>query len=928
MTPVDPSPPLSLPVPADPPRRATVPLIASVVPILGAGVLAAATGSYAMLWFAALGPLIAAATMLDGARAVRRDRRRSLREASAARERVAEEIESRHVAERSALEIRHPDAAALCFADAGVWRPVPGRREALTVGRGLQPSALRVTGGGTDHADVELRTRAVRLDGAPVAVPLADGVAVVGPEPVAEAVVRALVLQACLVRAPDELRVLAAPGPERAWVDELPHSRGGAGLAPRGGLTLAVCGPGAVVLPAADAVVACVRPGDPAPPQCGAVLTMTAPTRATLHHAGETLDVDVEAVAAVQARGAARTLTARSGGADRSGDGPVGLRELLAAPSPPAAQRGTLSAVIGRAERTPVAVDLVLDGPHAVVAGVTGSGKSELLTTWVTSLCAAHPPGDVTFLLVDFKGGTAFEPLRALPHVAGIITDLDEAGARRAVESLRAELRRREAALAAAGARDIREVRGELARLVIVVDEFAALLGMHPDLHAVFTDVAARGRALGLHLVLGTQRSSGVVRDALLANCPLRISLRVTDAADSRAVIGTDAAADLPGGPEARGLALVRRGADDHPQRVRIALADRDLVASIAERCAPVPAVVRPWLPELATRIPLADLVGAAPPPEPGELVIGLADEPDRQRQARVSLGPLDRGLVVLGSAGAGRSTAVSTLAAQVPDDRLLLVPGDPETAWDAVARALAARAGSVVAIDDLDALLARYPLDYAQAIAERIERLARGAGDAGVRIVVSVQRLTGTCARIVELIPRRLLLASASRTDHLAAGGTGELYRRHLPAGRGELDGRAVQVALARSRAAPQAAPIPEWQPSGRLTGVVVRTGTRLPPSVSSGHDVVELRTVADPSAIRNARSTVVVGDPEAWQRAWRVLDVVREENDLLIDASCAPDYRSLTGDRELPPYCTPGAGRAWLVSPGAASIRVLLPA
>jgi S-DNA-T family DNA segregation ATPase FtsK/SpoIIIE len=924
MTPADPSSPLSLPVPVDPPRRAAVPLIASVVPVVGAGALAAATGSYAMLWFAALGPLIAVATMLDGARAVRRDRRRSLREAATARVRVSQEIESRHVAERSALEIRHPDAAALCFADGGVWRPVPGRREALTVGRGPQPSALRVTGGGSDPADVELRTRAGRLDRAPVAVPLADGVAVVGPGPVAEAVVRALVLQACLVRAPDELRVITAPGHERTWADELPHSR--AGGAARGRVTLAVCGPDAVVLPPADAVIARVRHGDPVPSQCGAVLTMTGPTRATLHHAGETLDVDVEAVAAVQARSVARAVSARSGGADRSGDEPLGLRELLAAPSPPAAQRGTLSAVIGRAERAPVAVDLVLDGPHAVVAGVTGSGKSELLTTWVASLCAAHPPGEVTFLLVDFKGGTAFEPLRALPHVAGIITDLDDAGARRAVESLRAELRRREAALAAAGARDIREVRGELARLVIVVDEFAALLGMHPDLHAVFTDVAARGRALGLHLVLGTQRASGVVRDALLANCPLRISLRVTDAADSRAVIGTDAAADLPGGAEARGLALVRRAADDHPQRVRIALADRDLVASIAERCAPVPAVGRPWLPELATRIPLDGLVGAAPRPEPGELVIGMADEPDRQRQVRVSLSPLERGLVVLGSAGTGRSTAVAALAAQVPDDRLLLVPNDPEAAWDAVERAAAASAGSVVAIDDLDALLARYPLEYAQAIAERIERLARGAGDAGMRVVVSAQRLSSASARIVELIPRRLLLASANRTEHLAAGGTAELYRRQLPAGRGELDGRAVQVALARGRPAPQAAAVPEWQPSGGLTGVVARTGTGLPRSVPAGHDVVDLRTVAEPSALGDARSTGVIGDPETWQRAWRVLDVVRGDHELLIDASCAPDYRSLTGDRELPPYCAPGAGRAWLLRPGAPSVRVML--
>ena len=135
----------------------------------------------------------------------------------------------------------------------------------------------------------------------------------------------------------------------------------------------------------------------------------------------------------------------------------------------------------------------------------------------------------MSFLLADFKGGTAFDALAGVPHVTGVITDLDGAGARRAIESLRAEVRWREAAIAGAGARDILDPRVDLPRLVVVVDEFAALLGDHPELHAVFTDVAARGRALGMHLVLGTQRAAGVIRDSLLANCPLRISLRVTD---------------------------------------------------------------------------------------------------------------------------------------------------------------------------------------------------------------------------------------------------------------------------------------------------------------------------------------------------------------------------------------------------------------
>src|SRR5690606_25871109 len=121
---------------------------------------------------------------------------------------------------------------------------------------------------------------------------------------------------------------------------------------------------------------------------------------------------------------------------------------------------------------------------------------------------------------------------------------LDGDGARRGVTSLRAEMRHREEVLARAGAREIGDPALRLARLVIVVDEFAALLAEHPELGDVFIDIAARGRALGMHLVLGTQRAAGVVREALAANCPLRLSLRVADAADSRAVVGVADAAE------------------------------------------------------------------------------------------------------------------------------------------------------------------------------------------------------------------------------------------------------------------------------------------------------------------------------------------------------------------------------------------------
>ncbi len=104
----------------------------------------------------------------------------------------------------------------------------------------------------------------------------------------------------------------------------------------------------------------------------------------------------------------------------------------------------------------PVWLDLVAQGPHALIAGTTGSGKSELLVAWVVALAALNPPSRLSFLLVDFKGGAAFAPLADLPHVVGILSDLDGRLAARAVESLRAELRRRERLLADRAARSDR----------------------------------------------------------------------------------------------------------------------------------------------------------------------------------------------------------------------------------------------------------------------------------------------------------------------------------------------------------------------------------------------------------------------------------------------------------------------------------------
>ncbi len=224
------------------------------------------------------------------------------------------------------------------------------------------------------------------------------------------------------------------------------------------------------------------------------------------------------------------------------------------------------AAVVGSGPHGIHSIDLSRDGPHVLVGGTTGSGKSEFLRTLVVSLTISSPPSDLTLVLVDFKGGAAFGPCADLPHVVGLVTDLDDHLAARALTSLRAELRRRERMLAEAGAQDLEayalspRARFEpMPRLVVVVDELRTLVDEVPEFVSGLVRLAAQGRSLGMHLVLATQRPAGAITAEVQANVSLRIAFRVRDRADSVAVVEDGAAADLPATTPGRAVA---RGAD------------------------------------------------------------------------------------------------------------------------------------------------------------------------------------------------------------------------------------------------------------------------------------------------------------------------------------------------------------------------------
>ncbi|RCG21389.1 cell division protein FtsK [Streptomyces diacarni] len=383
------------------------------------------------------------------------------------------------------------------------------------------------------------------------------------------------------------------------------------------------------------------------------------------------------------------------------------------------------AAVIGVSFDGPFTIDLVRDGPHGLVAGTTGSGKSELLQTLVASLAVANRPDAMNFVLVDYKGGAAFKGCEQLPHTVGMVTDLDSHLVERALVSLNAEVRRRERILESVDAKDIEAYElatrrdpslAPLPRLLIVVDEFASMARELPDFVTGLVNVAQRGRSLGVHLILATQRPSGVVSPEIRANTNLRIALRTTDSAESQDVIDApDSAAITRTTP---GRALVRLSASSllpfqsgrvggrrpqaeastaaepwavpvewaglgHPLPVRPTPPGQEdddpltdlavLVAAIGEGAAAMRFAppYRPWLE------PLADLVTVAGLPRPAggrqddvpPVAFGVTDVPARQDRSPLTLDLVGGDhLLLVGGPRSGRTTALRTVAAALAD--------------------------------------------------------------------------------------------------------------------------------------------------------------------------------------------------------------------------------------------------------------------
>ncbi|WP_431043781.1 FtsK/SpoIIIE domain-containing protein [Streptomyces sp. P1-3] len=468
------------------------------------------------------------------------------------------------------------------------------------------------------------------------------------------------------------------------------------------------------------------------PEECMAAVCWTPQSTARVHLRGSGLEAVGEVLAdqvaldwcELVARSLAPVRDVSRDDADSALPTSARLLTMLGMPDPTGADIERIWRAGGSSTEAPIGIaadgafllDIRRDGPHALVAGTTGAGKSELLQTIIASLAVVNRPDALNYVLIDYKGGSAFQDCARLPHTVGMVSDLDAHLTERALASLAAELKRREEILFEAGAKDIedyndtRKLRPELEpmpRLVLIIDEFASLVAELPDFIAGLVDIARRGRSLGVHLVLATQRPAGVVSADIRANTNLRIALRVTDASESQDVIDApDSGAISKSTP---GRAYVRSGAQSlvgvQSARIggrrpstgqsgpkatllplsgpsysrplpRVAEAEDD--GTMVTDLAVLVDAVRdgsdrmgfgqprsPWLPPLPEHVTLQDLPAtAATGQDVAPAPFGLTDLPAEQARKAFALDLVGgEHTMLIGGPRSGRSTALRTLA-------------------------------------------------------------------------------------------------------------------------------------------------------------------------------------------------------------------------------------------------------------------------
>lgn len=826
------------------------PVFSLLAPILTSVVLFMVTGSAYVLLFALMGPVMAGASFLDSKRTARQHKHTQEQHTQESRASEAVALREQHDRERHEMLRRYPSSA---------WW-ASRARELVPYWAAQHKEA---------HSDTMIRVGLLRGLGTPLVVDASEGICVLSDEVETRSLIRAMATQL-------------------SWRK---------GLSAYGQCHMVEQDSQAHIYHASTPVLISAAYQGQVTPGARYMVTCTDGVGTLTDLLGVTEDVhDVEYDFLTRAEHSEilRAYERFDTGQINSISQSIELR--LADPTEALSGRAELPVCLGHTQQAPLFIDLVSDGPHAIVIGRTGAGKTEFIRSWMAALCASYTPDSLNIVVVDYKGGLGFSSFAGIPHLVGMATDLDHANATRIVASLSAEMRYRERMLATAHVSSIAELDPaiELARLVVVIDEYRALIAAEPELAHVLTDIVARGRALGIHVIVATQRLGGSVADAIVANCTIRICFPVAEQHEMVSVVGH---VDPSLVPQQVGLALIATPSSP-PQLCHATRVTPELLNQLSGVWQPHIlenwSARTPWCEPLPTRIDL-DTAGSPPP---GHILLGLADLPEEQMQSwqtfNISVGAA---VLVTGGAHSGKTTGARLLARQT--GAVLITTA--EQLWDHITGVNAL--GSCV-IDNWHVLLDELGPEYSEEIVNISARWLHSLRSQGFFVAITSDEHARGLSKLSQQWTLTIRLSSAEQP------------------GLAEISGRVVQLAWTDSVMHTPPATTSEiiWDTShhyvvisARPQHFIQRVSSRM---ALPCHQVSRQLQILGPG--------LWVADMFQWSQEYSLLKQLREYATIIIDGYTPSQLRPLQLSSQPVPFTAQGS--VVLISPEGKISRATL--